>query len=356
MQSMIIVGGGIAGLSVGWRLAQRGLAVTVLDAGDVGSGASHAAAGYLEPSLEPDPLSAFEWESLRAFPGFAAALEAETGMDVDFRRDGQLRIAYRDGVDALRAEAARRRAAGWQTRFMDGDEARSLEPALSPEVAAALLLPEVTWVDGRKLCAALAEAIRRRGGRIVTRCRVTGLIERAGTTTGVTTQAGAVEGDGVLLAAGWRTDAIPGLPAEIPACEGLRGVILTLAMDPAAPLIRHIVKRPDGVLLPRSDGRLIVGVTRDAGRFDPEPDAGSILSILGGAVRAVPACADLPFIEAVCRFRPYLEGGTMLLGPSRERAGLFYALGYGANGYLRCAAGSARICAEIMRLNETPAG
>lgn len=353
---MIIVGGGIAGLSVGWRLAQRGVAVTVLDAGRIGEGASHAAAGYLEPTLEPGTQSNFDWESLNAFPAFVTELEDETGIDVDFQQMGQLRIVFKDGVEPLKVEYERRREAGWQASLMDGEEARRLEPMLSGEVAAALLLPQVTWVDGRKLCAALAEAIRRRGGRVVEQCRVSALTDRAGTTKGVMTEAGPVEGDGVILAAGWRSDAIAGLPGDMPACEGLRGVILTLGMDPAAPLIRHIVKRPDGVLLPRNDGRLIVGVTRDAGRFDPEPDAGSVLSILSGACRAVPACAELPFIEAVCRFRPYLAGGEQRIGPSRERPGLFYALGYGANGYLRCAAGSARLTAEILRLNETTAG
>jgi glycine/D-amino acid oxidase-like deaminating enzyme len=81
-----------------------------------------------------------------------------------------------------------------------------------------------------------------------------------------------------------------------------------------------------------------------------------VLSILSGACRAIPACAELPFIEAVCRFRPYLAGGKQLIGPSRERPGLFYALGYGANGYLRCAAGSARLTADILRLNQTTGG
>lgn len=348
---MIIVGGGIAGLSVGWRLASRGHPVTILEAGRIGEGASHAAAGYLQPGLEAGSLTALEWASLRAMPALVAGIEAETGFRVDLRMEGLLRIGLPGEEADLVADRDRRRALGWDVALLDGAEARRLEPALAPDVVCAVHLRDVCWVDGRKLCAALAEGIRRRGGLVVEGIGVTALREAGGRVTGVETDRGPREADAVLLAAGWQVDRIAGVPDEVPASVPVRGVILTLGTDARAPILRHIVKHTDAVLCPRGDGRLIVGVTREPGRRDPLPDAGSVHRILGHACRAVPACADLPFLEAVCRFRPYLAGDAPLIGPSRRLAGLHYALGYGADGYLRCAAASERIADAILRRN-----
>lgn len=345
---MLIIGAGVAGLSTGWRLAKAGHPVTILEAGAIGSGASHAAAGYLEPCLDgSDSLHRMEWASLDAWPGFAQEIEEETGIDIDFRTDGQVRIAYGDDTGDLLADLERRRAAGWKAELLRGAAIRELEPALSGEVTLAVHLPQVAWLDGRKLCKALAEGIRRNGGTIRENTRVTELLQRNGRVTGVRTPDGAIETDAVLLAAGWTFDAVDGLPGGLPGSKGLRGVILTLGMNPERPLIRHLVKRPDGILCPRNDGRLIAGVTRDEGRFDPLPDAGSVAAILAGSCRAVPSVAALPFIEAVCRFRPYLADGSCRYGAHGQIGGLYVSLGHGADGFLRAAAASAELSAAI---------
>ena len=178
MSETIVIGGGIAGLSAAWRLCREGRVCTVVEAEKAGSGASRVAAGYCQPALEPGEISSMEWESLRLWPQMARELEAETGCEIDFRADGQLRIAYPEVEAEVLADAARRREFGWQVRELSGGEARALEPGLSEEVSAAVLLPQVSWVDGRKACAALAAAIEARGGRIVEGVRVDRLITR----------------------------------------------------------------------------------------------------------------------------------------------------------------------------------
>ena len=348
---MIIIGGGIAGLSLGWQLAKRGQPVTLYEAGRIGRGASHAAAGYLQPALPPSPDVALEMASLAAFPAFIAEVESDTGLDTDFRRDGQLRIAYPGQESELFADAAARRNAGWQVDTLTGDEARSLEPALSPEIAAATFLPQVVWVDGRKLCAALAQGIRHHGGEVIENTPVTEITHENNRITGIRTARGHHPAERVALCAGHSFDRIKGLPAHMPASIPVRGVILTLGMP--EPLITRLIKRPDGILCPRSDGRLIVGVTKVPGDMRPYPDAGSVLDLLSGAFRAAPALRGLPFIEAVHGFRPYLPDEAMLNGPDPEISGLFHALGHAADGYLRAAAVSEQVATAMVGSSKT---
>ncbi|WP_137699979.1 NAD(P)/FAD-dependent oxidoreductase [Marimonas lutisalis] len=343
---MIIIGAGIAGLSLGWQLARRGLPPTVIDAGTIGQGASHAAAGYLQPGLDPSPVTDLEWTSLRATPGFIADLQSETGLDVDFRTDGLLRIGYAGDEAQITADHDARRAAGWQVELMDGAAARALGPGLSPEITIACWLREVSWVDGRKLCAALATAIRARGGQVLENRAALEVTSENGRVTGVNTAQGPMPASRVALAAGHAFDRIAGLPADLPASRPVRGVILTLGMP--APLFTRLIKRPDGILCPRSDGRLIVGVTRVEGDMRDYPDAASVRALLDSAIRATPALADLPLIEAVHGFRPFLPGDQLLFGASDSLAGLYLSMGHGADGYLRMAEVSRRLAEMIL--------
>ncbi|WP_193174736.1 NAD(P)/FAD-dependent oxidoreductase [Oricola nitratireducens] len=345
MSETIVIGGGIAGLSAAWRLCREGHACTVVEAGKTGNGASRVAAGYCEPGLEPDEISAMEWESLRLWPQMAKELEAETNCEIDFRTDGQLRIAYPDTEAELLADTARRRELGWQVRVLSGSEARVLEPGLSEEVSAAVLLPQVSWVDGRKACAALAAAIEARGGRIVEGVRVERLTIRDGRVSGVETSGGPMPADRVLVASGHLTNDIAGLPADLPASYSVKGVILTLKTD--RPLVKHLVKTPQGVICPRNDGRLIVGVTRHVRDTTPLPAAGAVRTILESAVRAVPALEGLPLTEVNVGFRPYLEGDVSVSGAAPGIEGLFYSLGHMSDGYLRAPLMSLRV-AEAM--------
>jgi len=345
MSETIVIGGGIAGLSAAWQLCRRGHACKVVEAGKAGGGASRVAAGYCEPGLQPGDVSAMEWESLRLWPQMAKDLEAETGLEIDFRTEGQLRIAYPDTEAEVLADAARRRDDGWQVSVLGGDAARALEPGLSGEVSAAVFLPLVSWVDGRKVCAALVAAITGRGGRILEGVHVERVTIRDGKVTGVETSVGPMPADRVLVASGYQTDEIAGLPADLPASYCVKGVILTLGAD--RPVVGRLIKIPQGVICPRNDGRLIVGVTRHDRDTTPLPTAGAVRTILADAARAVPALETLPLTEVNVGFRPYLEGDVIVTGASSTVEGLFYSLGHMSDGYLRAPVLSQRV-AEAM--------
>lgn len=344
---VVIVGAGVAGLSVAWALAREGVRVVVLEAGRVAGAASWAAAGYLQPTLDGDATTDLEWDSLARWPAFAAALEAESGVDVDFRTSGQLRIAHDDSEAEVRADAARRVAAGWRVELLEGRALREREPALSDAVVCAAFLPQVSWVDGRKLCTALRIAVERRGGRVVEGARVDRVVRSGGGVTGVATTAATYAGDAVVLATGCGSGPIGGLPGDWPAIEPVKGVILTLGAPGDPPLLGHLVKHPEGILCPRNDGRLIAGVTRERGNLAPGPEAGAVMRILSAAVRAVPACAGLTLLETVVGFRSFVPGERPLVGPSAA-TGLWYSLGHGADGYLRAPALSLRLAQAIL--------
>jgi glycine oxidase len=151
--------------------------------------------------------------------------------------------------------------------------------------------------------------------------------------------------DRVLVASGYQTNEIAGLPADLPASYAVKGVILTLGAD--RPVVNRLIKTPQGVICPRNDGRLIVGVTRHVRDRTPLPAAGAVRMILAGAARAVPALETLPLTEVNVGFRPYLEGDVIVTGASPAVEGLYYSLGHMSDGYLRAPVLSQRV-AEAM--------
>ncbi|MBZ0218339.1 MAG: FAD-binding oxidoreductase, partial [Fimbriimonadaceae bacterium] len=164
---IVIVGAGIAGLSLGWRLAQSGAPVTVIEQNKIGSAASYAAAAYLEPRLGTGAMRELEWAAVGLWRRFAQEVEDSAGQSIDYRRDGQLRIAYKETNEKVVADHKQRILEGWRSEWMDAAELRRLEPNLSDEVVAGSYLPDVDWCDGRKLCAALSRGIVNAGGRVM---------------------------------------------------------------------------------------------------------------------------------------------------------------------------------------------
>ncbi len=335
---IIIIGGGVAGLSLGWQLAKSGAPVTVLEQAQIGSGASHAAASYLEPRLGTGAMRRLEWASVKLWPDFAAELEEVSGHSIDYRRDGQLRIAFAENTAQEKAAVRQRLSEGWRAEWVEGKAMRELEPHLSQEVKGAAYLPDVDWLDGRKLCQALAKAIDIKGGTVREHIQVRSIVTGSGRATGVQTQEGLIEADKIVVCAGLGTNEIADLPKDIPAARPVKGVMLALAMDPAAPLVNRLIKRPDGILCPRSDGRLLVGVTHEEGETSKLASVETIQALLQSAIRAVPAIAGLGFIEAACGIRSLIGDGLLRLGHSSSLDGLYYSLSHAGAGFIRAPA------------------
>lgn len=346
---IIIVGGGVIGLSLAFRLLSAGEAVTVIERGKIGRGTSWAAAGYMEPALADSEISKIEWLSLQDWPQFVKEIEVCSGVNVDFQTRGQLRIAYAETEQEVRKGHDARTAAGWQTEAMPAAQLHELEPLLSDEIIWASYLPQVSWVDGRKLCHALAVCIARLGGKIIEKSCVQRLIVDQARVTGVETDTGTISADAVVIAAGFQTDLIAGLPDDLPKSYGKKGVILTLQSPSDTPVFRHLIKRPDGILCPRNDGRVIVGVTQDDGNFSEQAEAGSVMRLLQSGIRAMPKLAEMALTETVVGFRPFVfETSVSVIGESDNIQGLFHSLGHGSNGYLRAPYYAERLARQIL--------
>lgn len=346
---IIIIGGGVTGLSLAYRLASCGEKVTVVERGQIGHGASWAAAGYFEPGLADTPMAQIEWQSLRMWPDFTEEIQRQSGMDIDYRTDGQLRIAYRENEADVQADFAARQAGGWEVEMLNGQQMRALEPDLSPDIVCASLLSQVGWVDGRKMCQALAAAIIKLGGLVLESEPVEELIIENHQATGVQTASQKIVGDTLVVAAGYQSDLIAGLPNDVPKSFGQKGIILTLAACDNGPQLHHLIKRPDGVICPRSDGRILVGVTKETDNHANGAEAGSVMALLQGGLRAMPKLAAMALIETIVGFRPYVhDNPDSAIGQSEEVSNLYHSLGHGSDGFLRAPYYADKLAAQII--------
>src|SRR5580658_4953378 len=334
-----IVGAGVVGLGIAWRLARRA-DVQVFDRGRAGSGASHAAAGMLAACCEAEPgaeaLVALGRDSQARWPGFAEELLRASGIDVELRREGTLVLAL---TADDQAEIAHRlefqKRLGLPLEWLSAAQARAREPHLAGKIAGAVFSPQDHQVDNRKLVQALRVAAEAAGVTIHEHRPVTEIAVQGGKATGVVFEDGTSEhADVVVLAAGAWSRTIAGLPPDRrPPVRPVKGQMLALRMNPTAPLLEHVLWAPGAYLVPRRDGRLIVGATVEEKGFDDTITAGGMLTLLEAAWRAVPAVEELPIEEIWVGHRPGSRDDAPILGRG-PLDGLFYATGHHRNGIL----------------------
>lgn len=341
--SIAIVGAGVSGLGIGWRLAQAGCVVDVFDRGTAGSGASNAAAGMLAAGVEcepgEEPLLGLTRASQVMWPEFAREVEAAAGHDVGYRDEGTLVVALtRDDAERLRFNYEFQSGLGIDLQWLTGEEARGREPHLCPGISAAIYSPSDHQVDNRRLVEALKTAFLAEDGRLHEGCDVAGLEIDAECVTGLVFDDEGKErrhaADIVVLAAGAWSGGLPGLPeAARPPVRPVKGQMLALAMDPAAPLLNHVLWSPSAYLVPRRDGTLIIGATTEETGFDDRITAGGIFALLEAAWRVMPAIEELPIAEMWAGFRPTSRDDAPILGPTPIE-GLVLATGHHRNGIL----------------------
>jgi len=333
-----VIGGGVIGLAVAWRAAQRGLSVCVLERGELGAGASHVAAGMLAAVTEADAgelaLLELGLRSARAWPDFAARLSDAAGADPGLRSSGALVVARdRDEAEALERELALRIELGLDVRRLLPSAARRLEPALAPTLRLALDVPGDHCADPRALVLALAEAARRAGVTLRTGCAVQRVQHRGGHVTGAGLAGGeVVRAARVVVAAGAWSGAIAGLP-RIP-LRPVKGQILRLRDPAGAGLLERIVRFEGGYLVPRGDGRYVLGATMEERGFDTTVTAGGIYELLRDAGELVPGVHELVIEEMAAGLRPATPDNAPLLGRAAELGGLHWATGHHRNGIL----------------------
>ena len=334
-----VIGAGVIGLGIAWRLAGRAT-VTVFDRGKAGAGASHAAAGMLAACCEAEPgeeaLVALGRESQARWPAFAAELLRVSGIDVELREEGTLVLALTTDDQAMIAHHLEfQRQLGLPLEWLSAGATRAREPHLAGKIAGALFSPQDHQVDNRKLAQALRTAAEGAGVTIHEHRPVKEIFVQGGRARGVALEDGTVApADVVVLAAGAWSRGIGGLPPDRrPPVRPVKGQMLALRMDPQAPLLNHVLWAPGAYLVPRRDGRLIVGATVEEKGFDETITAGGMLTLLEAAWRAVPAVEELPIDEIWVGHRPGSRDDAPIVGPG-PLEGLFYATGHHRNGIL----------------------
>jgi glycine oxidase len=355
---VVVVGGGVVGLGVAWRAAQAGMAVTVVDPAP-GRGASWAAAGMLAPVTEvhygEQALLRLNLAAADRWPAFAAELEEAAGAPIGYRRCGTLTVA-RDADDNAALEDLYRfqLRCGLQVERLRSRDCRRLEPGLAPSVRGGVLAPGDHQVDNRAMADALVAAGERAGVRLLLG-RAAELLVDGERVTGVTLAGGASLPAGtVVLAAGcWSRD-LGGLAGELlPPVRPVKGQLLHLRGPAADPLCRRNVRGLEVYVVPRADGRVVVGATVEEQGFDARVTAGAVHDLLRAALELLPDVAELELAETVAGLRPGSPDNAPLLGPAGVD-GLVVATGHYRNGIL-LAPVTADAVAELLVSGRVPA-
>ena len=339
----IIIGGGIIGCTLARQLSGQGMKVAVVEKGVPGQEASGAAAGMLSPSAEAEKGSTlFELSraSLKLYGPLAAELCSETGLDPQYRTEGTLLVFESEQErQAMLPAIEWQRSQGIAIAEISGQDLRKREP-LSAELPGAFYLPEDHQIDNRLLMRALVESCRRRGVEFILGKTVCAVERNGSRASGVRLEDGSLAARKVINAAGaWAGSIeIAGMsPAPI---RPVKGHMIALKSEQSP--LQHVVRSHRCYLVPRRDGRVIVGSTMEEAGFDKEPRAGPLAKLLQAALHFCPALEKSAVAEFWAGLRPASPDGLPLLGPTALE-GYFVALGHFRNGIVL-----APITAEIL--------
>jgi glycine oxidase len=335
----VVVGGGAIGLCCAWSIARRGGQVVVLDRAAPPAGATRVAAGMLAPVGE---LAFGEPQLLRMtlaaaarYPSFVAELEAASGMDCGYSRQGALHVALdRDEAAELRRIHELQRSLGLGAEWLPPRRCRELEPGLTPSFHGGVHAPGEGAIDPRSMTAALLEALREAGVEVRSGAEVCDGLLEGERLTGVRTEAGEeLRAETVVLAAGAWSGA-SWLPKEAqPPVRPVKGQILELRAVDGEPPCDRIVASERVYLVPRADGRLVVGATVEERGFDTTVTAGGVHELLREAYRLLPDVAEMELVEAMAGLRPGTPDNLPIVGPG-ALDGLVLACGHHRNGIL----------------------
>lgn len=342
---LLVIGGGVIGLSIAWRASERGMRVTVLERETLGAGASRVAAGMLAPVAEVEFGEAGRRQlqlglrSAALWPDYARELRAASGVEVGLMSTGTLLLARdEDEARELERQIAFRDSLGLASERLRASEAREREPALAPALRLALEVPDDHSVDPRRVLDALRGACGAAGVLLREHAPVARIAAGAdGRVRGAVLASAGGEGElvraeHVVLACGAWSGQLPGA-GDGPPVRPVRGQLLRLR-DPRGPgMLRRVVRYEGGYLVPRADGAYVLGATVEERGFDVQPDARGVYELLRDAHELVPDVGELKIEELCVGLRP----GTPDNSPVIERGtldGLVWATGHYRNGIL----------------------
>ena len=381
----VFVGGGVIGLAGAWRAAQGGARVCVLERAEPPAGATNVAAGMLAPVgeltfgerelLEMTLASGALWDD------FAAEVEAAGGEATGYERCGALHVALdRDEAGELRRRHDLQRELGLGAEWLTPRQCRELEPGLVPTFAGGVLASSEGSVDPRRLALALAAALREAGGELRTRTEVVDGLWDGERLVGVRTDPTAADlsaaptagdhvlsnpvgdkghgadvyGDAIVLCNGAWSGRTPWLPEEArPPVRPVKGEVIELRpREGAPPPAERIVASERIYLVPRPDGRLVVGATQEERGFDTVVTAGGVHELLREAYRVLPDVAEMELVGTIAGLRPGTPDNLPIIGRGAID-GLVLATGHFRNGIL-LAPLTAEAIAAVLAGGEAP--
>lgn len=354
---VLVIGGGVIGLSCAWRLAQRGAQVAVVERGEPGCGATRVAAGMLAPVGEltfgePELLE-LTLAAAHLYPEFVAEVEAASGEATGYERLGALHVALdRDEAAQLHRVHDLQRSLELEAEWLPPRKCRDLEPGLTPSFHGGVFAAGEAAVDPRALTRALLAAVRGEGGKVLTGTEVVAGLFEGERLTGIRTR-GCHESENelrhdlspgtgdkelraetVVLANGAWSGATQWLPDHArPPVRPVKGQVLELRRRNDEPPARHILASERVYLVPRSDGRLIVGATVEEMGYDTTVTAGGVHELLREAYRLLPDVAEMELVDTIAGLRPGTPNNLPVVGPGAIE-GLVLATGHYRNGIL----------------------
>jgi glycine oxidase len=345
---VVVVGGGVIGLSIAYCLSREGVTVTVLDRGGLGQGASWAGAGMIPPHVErlkTNPTIELRSWSAMLYPEWSQALLAETGIDNGYRKTGGVDVA----VDLLEDNELKTSAGRWRNekivyeRLEPRDFSR-VEPALNPELRVAYYLPDRAQIRNPRHLKALVLALEGRGVDLRPGSAVLGFESTGGRVTGIKLEAGTIScGQAIISAGAWSSGLLASLGVRVET-PPLKGQIVLLKGD--RPLIRRIVEHGKNYLVPRDDGRVLVGATEEDAGFDTRTTAEAVRDLLAEAHRLCPVLAKAEVERSWAGLRPGSVDSKPYLGHAPGFVNLIVATGHKRAG-LQLAPASAEVIADL---------
>jgi glycine oxidase len=329
---VIIVGAGIAGMAIGWRLAQAGADVELYDRGLAGRGATWAAAGMIAPGAElkdeSEHLAAFARRSRAAWPTFAAELETESGSSIGYDEPGSLIVAF----DDARARSLQSHAGSLGAKWIEPPSLQQLEPLVSADLRGALFMPDDAQVDNRRTAEALRTVLSRRNIPIHENNEVRGLLITDDRVRGIVCATGTAAADAVIVASGAWLNEFGGAPAELPPVAPVKGQMVAVEPPVGTALPKHLLWGDDVYMAPRR-GRLLIGATVEDAGFDTSVSAEVCARLVSLAARIIPSLHGWLVTEMWAGLRPRTPDGAPVLGASKIE-GLYVAGGQFRNGIL----------------------
>ena len=350
VKKVIIVGGGVIGLSIAHHLLSRGIKSIVVERGPFAKEASWAGAGYLDLRAAAQVGGAYFdlcRLSFDLFPPWVERIEKESGLSCELLESGSLDLAFDDkDEEGIRALDKKLKKHGLEGQWLTGPEVHKVEPGLSERVQAAFRLKQTRQVRPPRLTRALLRSLQTQGVVLRELEMVQSFLAKGRTIFGVKTNKETLEADAVVLATGAWTGLFGEKFKRVIPIKPIRGQALLYQSKPE--FLSHILFSPLAYLVPRIDGRIYVGSTLEEVGFDKTTTSSGLELLKRGALRALPGLSEVLMDDSWAGLRPGSPDGWPFLGKFPDWEGVWLAAGHFTHGLLLSAATGELIAQDIL--------